>query len=160
MYENDDSRVLIWKVWRIFCFFFQTNEIVTRGSVTDAGSIIASSRCLFSQLTTIEAATGLEVRACLLTPWCRILFEKLIVTQLVKKCPAFLWNPNVHYSVHKSPPLDPILNQPNPDRPIDTRLPKVHLNVILPPTPRSSQWFLTFGPERFETFRNKTHFYG
>jgi len=27
---------------------------------------------------------------CLLTPWCRILFEKLIVTQLVKKNPAFL----------------------------------------------------------------------
>jgi hypothetical protein len=26
---------------------------------------------------------------CLLTPWCRILFEKLIVTQLVKQYPAF-----------------------------------------------------------------------
>jgi hypothetical protein len=25
-------------------------------------------------------------------------------------------------------------------------LPKVHLNVIFPPTPRSSQWSLTFGP--------------
>jgi hypothetical protein len=25
----------------------------------------------------------------LLTPWCRMLFEKLIVTQLVKKYPAF-----------------------------------------------------------------------
>jgi hypothetical protein len=25
-------------------------------------------------------------------------------------------------------------------------LPKDHLNVILPPTPRSSQWSLTFGP--------------
>jgi hypothetical protein len=26
---------------------------------------------------------------------------------------------------------------------IDPYLPKVHLNVILPPTPRSSQWYLT-----------------
>jgi hypothetical protein len=26
----------------------------------------------------------------LLIPWCRILFEKLIVTQLLKKYPAFL----------------------------------------------------------------------
>jgi hypothetical protein len=75
----------------------------------------------------------------LLTPWCRILFEKLIVTQLVKKYPAFLWNLKVHHRVHKSPPLDPNLSQPNPVRPIDPCLPKVHFNVILPPTPRSSR---------------------
>jgi hypothetical protein len=80
----------------------------------------------------------------LLTPWCRI-FEKLIVTQLVKKYPAFLRNPKVHHRAHKSPPLDPILSQPNPVRPIDPYLPKVHLNVILPPMPRSSQWSLAFG---------------
>jgi hypothetical protein len=43
-----------------------------------------------------------------LIPWCRILFEKLIVTQLVKKYPFFLRNPKVHHRVHKSPPLDPI----------------------------------------------------
>jgi hypothetical protein len=73
-----------------------------------------------------------------LTPWCRTLFEKLIVTQLVKKFPISLWNPKVHYHVHKSPLLDPILSQPNPVRPIDPYLRKVQLNVILPPTPRSS----------------------
>jgi hypothetical protein len=82
----------------------------------------------------------------LLTPWCRILFEKLIVTHLVKKHPAFLCDPKVHYRVHTSPPLDPILTQLNPVRPIDRYLPKVHLNVIFPPTPRSSQWSLAFGP--------------
>jgi hypothetical protein len=84
--------------------------------------------------------------ACLLTPWCRILFEKLIVTQLVKKYPAFLWNPKVHHRGHKSQPLDPILSQPNPVRPIDPCLPKVHFNVILPPTPRSSHWSLAIRP--------------
>jgi hypothetical protein len=36
--------------------------------------------------------------------------------------------------------MDPILSQLNPVRPIDPYLSKVHLNVILPPTPRSSQW--------------------
>jgi hypothetical protein len=81
----------------------------------------------------------------LLTPWCNVLFEKLIVTQIVKKYPVFLWNPNVHYRVHTSPPLDPILSQLNPVRPIDPYLPKVHLNVILPPTPKSSQWSPDFG---------------
>jgi len=29
----------------------------------------------------------------LLTPWCRILFAKLIVTQFIKKYPAFFMEP-------------------------------------------------------------------
>jgi hypothetical protein len=45
-----------------------------------------------------------------------------------------------------TPPLDPILSQSNPVRPIDPYLPKVHLKVILSPTPRSSNWSLAFGP--------------
>jgi len=57
-----------------------------------------------------------------------------------------LWNRKVHYRAHNRPPLDPILSQPNPVRPIDPCLSKIHLNVIFPPTPRSSQWSLTFGP--------------
>jgi hypothetical protein len=75
-----------------------------------------------------------------------IVSKKPTVTQLVRKYPAFLWNPKVHYRVHTNPPLDPILSQLNLVRPIDPYPSKVHLNVILPPTPRSSQWSLAFGP--------------
>jgi hypothetical protein len=74
-----------------------------------------------------------------LTPWCRILFEKLIVTQLVKRYPAFLWNPKIHHRVHKSPPLDPILSQPNPHY-----FTKIHSNTILLSTSKSSEWLLPF----------------
>jgi hypothetical protein len=75
----------------------------------------------------------------LLTPWCRIFFEKMIATQLSNNILLFLWNPKVHYRAHKSPPTE----FSSPHRSIS---PKVHLNVILPPTLRSSQRSPTFGP--------------
>jgi hypothetical protein len=77
-----------------------------------------------------------------LTPWCRILFENLIVTQLVKKILLSYGTQRfitVFTKAHH-------LSQPNLVCPINPYLPKVHLNVILPPTPMSSQWSLTFGP--------------
>jgi hypothetical protein len=70
---------------------------------------------------------------------CRNLIEKLVVIQLFKKILISLWNRQVHHRVHKNPPLGPTLSQPSPVRPIDPHLHKVQLNVIVPPTPRSSQ---------------------
>jgi hypothetical protein len=64
---------------------------------------------------------------------------KFIATQLVKNILLSLRNPKVHYRAHKSPPLGPILSQPNPVRPIDLYLPKVHAcQMSRPPHP---PWF-------------------
>jgi hypothetical protein len=46
-----------------------------------------------------------------LTPWYRILFEKLIATQLIKN-PNFFMEPEGSSSCLQNPPLDPILSCP------------------------------------------------
>ena len=79
----------------------------------------------------------------LFTPWCRVLLEKLTGLQLVKKFPAFLWNPKVHYPTHKRPPPLPILCQPNPVHIRTSHLLEIHPNIIHPSTPRSPQWSLS-----------------
>ena len=79
----------------------------------------------------------------LLTPRCRVPLEKLTGLQLVKKFPAFLWNPKVHYRTHKRPPLVPILCQPNPAHIPTSNLLEIHPNIIHPSTPRSPQWSLS-----------------
>jgi hypothetical protein len=96
--------------------------------------------------------------------------------------PSIICNPNVHYRVHKNPPLVPILSQIDPVHTIPSYLSKIYFNTVHRPTSWSSSetkfhitgskshvHFLALrsfiqrthpGPRLLMNFRNKLIFYG
>jgi len=63
----------------------------------------------------------------LLTPWSRVLLEKLTVFQLVKKFPAFYETRRFYYRIHKCPLPVPILSQIKPVHNPTFHFLKIHL---------------------------------
>lgn len=61
----------------------------------------------------------------------KVLFEKLIVTLIVKIFLIFLETEGGHYSVHMSPSLDLILSHINPIHAITYYCFKIHFNTTI-----------------------------
>ena len=79
----------------------------------------------------------------LLTPWSRVLLEKLTGSAVSQEIPSILWNPEVPHCTHKCPSPVPILSQLHTIPKTPSHFLKIHLNSILPCTSRFPQWSLS-----------------
>ena len=75
-------------------------------------------------------AVGNHLLTYLLTPWSRVLLEKLTGFAANQEIPRILWNPKVHYRTHKRPTPVPTLSQLHLVPTTPSHFLKIHLNLI------------------------------
>ena len=78
------------------------------------------------------------------TSWRRVLLEKLIVFLQIQGISRILCDPKIHNLFHNSPPPAPVSSQVSRVYALSFYRFKIHFNITLPYTPRSSKWSHSF----------------
>ena len=100
----------------------------------DSGCLGLNVLCPSDAVVTTYQTTYLLTYSMVQNPWEANWFAAS------QEIPRISWNPKVLYRTHKRPPPVSILGQPNPAHIPTSHLLEIHLNIIHPSTPRSSQW--------------------
>ena len=103
-----------------------------RGSLGIRGTHFGNRWSRSSGQSPETSITSQRLLTYLLTPWSRVLLEKLTGFAANQEIPRILWNPKVHYRTHKRPPTVPILRQLHPVPTTPSHFLKIHFNIILP----------------------------
>ena len=132
--------------WNVFTHYAPT----LKSPLTKEGKTIEETcqlknvqRCMQTCSINIQQNIDTYLFTYLLTPWSRVLLEKLTGFAANQEIPRILWTPKVHYSIHKCPPPVPILSQLDPVQAPTSHFLKIRLNIILPSTPGSPNWSLS-----------------
>jgi len=117
----------------------QWNESVW--PLTGSGTMHISTLMIISILITILRFIEKIMYSCsyVLTPWCRVLLEKLTDLQLVKELPAFHGTRRFITALTSLRHLS--LSWASPIHIPTSHLLEIHSNIIHPSTSRSPQWF-------------------